>query len=236
MIKNKIKKKKIGRARLTLEARKVGGEEKFGLVGKATSRRIERRIYGGGRGEVGQGKVGLAGVCIEGDEERHISTRLRTSGSRGRGSRSPAVYHACLRRRRRRRPASASAPPRIPSVLLRSPNPRNRIILDIPFVNEDPRIDRASFPYSSIRGKERIHASNRKARNINQDSEQWSKRERERRDYNGIVTLIELFPSVRTTQNVEENVLEAQWPLEAHPSIPLAMTQRENELERVYLH
>lgn len=170
-----------------MEARKGGGE-KFGLVGKATSRRIERRIYGAGRGEVGQGKVGLAGVCIEGDEERHISTRLRTSGSRGRGSRSPAVYHACLRRRRRRRrPASASAPPRIPSVLLRSPNPRNRIILDIPFVNEDPRIDRASFPYSSIRGKERIHASNRKARKTHKSGFGTMKQTRER-EREGIIT------------------------------------------------
>lgn len=166
---------------LTLEARKGGGE-KFGLVGKATSRRIERRIYGAGRGEVGQGKVGLAGVCIEGDEERHISTRLRTSGSRGRGSRSPAVYHACLRRRRRRRrPASASAPPRIPSVLLRSPNPRNRIILDISFVNEDPRIDRArSIFFDPKKRVESTRAIEKQGKLINQDSEQWSKRERER--------------------------------------------------------
>lgn len=218
---------------LTLEARKSWrGGGKFGLVGKATSRRIERRMYAEvGAGEVGQGKVGLAGVCIEGDEERHISTRLRTSGSRGRGSRSPAMYHACLRRR----PTSASAPPRVPSSSApQIPEIEQSSTL---LVNEDPRIDRTPFFHDILLSpKKRGRESNRKPRNVvNQDSmEQW-RWERER-EYNGIVTLIELFPSVRTTQNVEQNVLEARDRLNGRSKhTPRFYWQWRNELERVYI-
>lgn len=126
---------------LTLEARKVGGRgESSGWSEK------RRRVASseGYAGEVGQGKVGLAGVCIEGDEERHISTRLRTSGSRGRGSRSPAVYHACLRRR----PTSASAripsssAPQIPEIERSS-----TFLVNV----EDPKIDRTPFRCSMLR-------------------------------------------------------------------------------------
>lgn len=95
-----------------------------------------------GAEQVGQGKVGLAGVCIEGDEERHISTRLRTSGSRGRGSRSPAMYHACLRRRptsgrRRRRRRHHLSPPPPP----KSNNPRHPSLT---------RIQRSILRHSSL--------------------------------------------------------------------------------------
>lgn len=135
---------------LTLEARKVGGRgESSGWSEK------RRRVASseGYAGEVGQGKVGLAGVCIEGDEERHISTRLRTSGSRGRGSRSPAVYHACLRRR----PTSASAripsssAPQIPEIERSSTFLVN---VEDPKIDRTPSVARCFDRISPSRGKE----------------------------------------------------------------------------------
>lgn len=204
---------------LTLEARKSWrGGEKFGLVGKATSRRIERRMYVEvGAGEVGQGKVGLAGVCIEGDEERHISTRLRTSGSRGRGSRSPAMYHACLRRR----PTSASAPPRVPSSSApQIPEIEQSSTL---LVNEDPRIDRTPFFHDILLSPKKRGRIQSKTKERRKSGFNGTMKMRER-EYNGIVTLIELFPSVRTTQNVEQNVLEARDRSMAAQSTPLDST------------